>query len=74
MKKRKELEKRFKLLYFLASSMDIWEDVLQGLSAAIDENHPQAEEMLAYHEDCIIAVLEAEKDEDIVLPKKPVLT
>lgn len=55
----KEVEKRFKILYLLASNVGVWEDKMQELGNALDSGHEKAIEALNFYEDKIIEVLEA---------------
>lgn len=67
----KRTEKRFKLLALFALQLGIWEDKMQELGDMLDDGHPQALKALDYYEDTLIAVMEAEKPEDVVLPINP---
>jgi hypothetical protein len=42
---------------------------MQELSTALDTGHEKALKALDYYEDTLIAVMEAEKPEDVVLPE-----
>lgn len=64
----KRTEKRFKILALFAQNLGIWEDKMQELADALDDGHEKALKALDYYEDAIIAVMEAEKPEDVVLP------
>jgi len=59
---QKQIEKRFKLLYLLASEIGVWEDKMEELAMAIDTDNPKAEEALCFYEDKIIEVLEMREE------------
>lgn len=54
MKNKKEITRRFKILYLLTLELGIWEDQMNALAQAIDSEHPQAEKGLTFYEDAII--------------------
>lgn len=60
---QKQIEKRFKLLYLLASEIGVWEDKMEELAMAIDTKHPKAEKALSFYEDKIIEVLEMKEEQ-----------
>lgn len=62
-------KRRFKILALFAMHLGIWEDKMEQLADAIDRNHPKALEALKFYEESLIAVMEADKPEDVVLPK-----
>lgn len=64
----KRTEKRFKILALFAMQLGIWEDKMTELSDALDSGHEKALKALDYYEDALIAVMEAESPNDVVLP------
>jgi len=64
----KRTEKRFKLLSLFAMQLGIWEDKMQELAEALDTGHEKALKALDYYEDALIAVMEADKPENVTMP------
>ena len=56
---QEQIVRRFKILYLLASHMNIWERQMAELADKMDQGHPLAEEALTFYEDKIIETLEA---------------
>lgn len=55
-----DVRKRVKILCLLALELEIWEDKMQELVEAIDNNHPEALTALSFYEDAIISTFNEE--------------